>query len=181
MKHTLFLIASAREHGNSEILALEAAKQLPAEAQTWLRLQDLPLEPFEDIRHSVGVYPQPTGNAKILFDATLAASDIVMVSPVYWYNVPTTLKRYLDEMSAWMRVPEANFLERMSGKTMWVVSSLSGDPINAEPMLNTLRLSAQYLKMHFAGHVIGNGSKPGDVNKDIVALESARNLFVGGV
>jgi NAD(P)H-dependent FMN reductase len=181
MKHALFLIASAREHGNAEILALEAAKKLPAGAQTWLRLKDLSLDPFEDIRHSVGVYPQPTGNAKILFDASLAASDIVMVSPVYWYSVPTTLKRYLDEMSAWMRVPEANFLERMSGKTMWVISSLSGDPINAEPMLATLRLSAHYLKMHYAGHVIGNGSKPGDVNNDLVALEAARHLFGDGM
>jgi NAD(P)H-dependent FMN reductase len=179
LKHTLFLIASARENGNSEILAREAAKALPEHGQTWLRLQDLPLEPFEDIRHSVGVYPQPTGNAKILFEASLAASDIVMVSPVYWYSVPTSLKRYLDEMSAWMRVPEANFLERMSGKTMWVVSSLSGDAVNAEPMLSTLRLSAQYLKMNYAGHVIGNGSKPGDVNNDHTALEAARQLFGG--
>jgi NAD(P)H-dependent FMN reductase len=179
MKHTLFLLASARENGNSETLALEAAKKLPTDAQTWLRLQDLPLEPFEDIRHSLGVYPQPTGNAKILFDASLAATDIVMVSPVYWYSVPTTLKRYLDEMSAWMRVPEANFLEGMSGKTMWVISSLSGDPINAEPMLNTLRLSAHYLKMNYGGHVIGNGSKPEDVQNDLAALEAARQLFGG--
>jgi multimeric flavodoxin WrbA len=179
MKHTLFLIASARKNGNSEILAREAAKQLPEAAQTWLRLQDLPLEPFEDIRHSVGAYPQPTGNAKTLFDASLHATDIVMVAPVYWYSVPTTLKRYLDEMSAWMRVPEANFLERMSGKTMWVITSLSGDPINAEPMLATLRLSAQYLEMHYGGHVIGNGSKPGDVNNDQAALEAAHKLFGG--
>jgi NAD(P)H-dependent FMN reductase len=177
MKHTLFLIASAREHGNAEILALEAAKKLPADAQIWLRLQDLPLEPFEDIRHSVGVYPQPTGNAKILFDASLAASDIVMVTPVYWYSVPTTLKRYLDEWSAWMRVPEANFKAQMAGKTIWIISSLSGDASDAEPMLETMRRSSKYMGMCVGGQVIGNASKPGDINNDHVALEAARHLF----
>lgn len=179
MKHTLFLIASARENGNSETLAREAAKSLPADQQNWLRLQDLPLEPFEDIRHSVGVYPQPSGNAKILFDASLAASDIVMVSPVYWYSVPTTLKRYLDEWSAWMRVPEMDFKARMAGKTIWIISSLSGDAGDAEPMLETIRRSAKYLNMRVGGQVIGNGSKPGDVNNDHAALEAARQLFGG--
>ena len=179
MKHTLFLIASAREHGNSEILALEAAKALSADAQTWLRLQDLPLEPFADIRHSLGVYPPPTGNAKILFDASLAATDIVMVAPVYWYSVPATLKRYLDEWSAWMRVKDANFRERMAGKTVWIISSLSGDASEAEPMLETIKRSAHYLKMRLGGQVIGNGSKPGDVQNDQAALEAARQLFRG--
>ena len=179
MKHTLFLIASARENGNSETLALEAAKSLPADQQTWLRLQNLPLEPFADIRHSVGVYPQPTGNAKILFDASLAASDIVMIAPVYWYSVPATLKRYLDEWSAWMRVPEANFKARMAGKTIWIISSLSGEISDAEPLLGTLERSAKYMGMRVGGHVIGNGSKPGDVNSDHAALEAARRLFGG--
>ena len=179
MTHILFLLASARENGNSETLAREAAKSLPADQQTWLRLQNLPLEPFEDIRHSVGEYPQPTGNAKILFDASLAASDIVMVSPVYWYSVPSTLKRYLDEWRAWMRVPEANFKASMAGKTMWIISSLSAESAEAEPMLGTLERSAKYMDMRLGGQVIGNGSKPGDVNNDHAALEAARRLFKG--
>ena len=181
MKQTLFLLASARENGNSETLAREAAKTLPADQQTWLRLQDLPLEPFEDIRHSVGVYPQPTGNAKVLFDASLAASNIVMVAPVYWYSVPATLKRYLDEWSAWMRVPEANFKAQMAGKTMWIISSLSADVCEAEPMLGMLERSAKYMDMRMGGQVFGNGSKPGDVNNDHAALEAARRLFAGSV
>jgi hypothetical protein len=55
-----FLIASARRDGNTEVLMRKAAEHLPPQSrQQWLRLADLPLAPFDDIRHSVGVYPQP--------------------------------------------------------------------------------------------------------------------------
>jgi NAD(P)H-dependent FMN reductase len=55
----LFLLGSTRAGGNTEALARLAAEQLPADVkQTWLRLSDLPIEPFKDIRHEGdGVYP----------------------------------------------------------------------------------------------------------------------------
>ena len=181
MRRFLFLIASARTGGNTEILAREAAKHLPADArQTWLRLSEHPLEPFTDIRHSIGVYPHPTGHAKTLCEATLEATDIVMVSPLYWYSVSTSLKRYLDEWSAWMRVPDLQFKARMQEKTMWVIGNSAGDPSEAQPMFATLKYSAEYLHMRWGGHVLGHGSKPGDVLQDQAALEAARALFASG-
>ena len=47
-----FLITSARRNGNTEILTRKAAEILPQQyEQLWLDLLDLPLSPFEDIRH----------------------------------------------------------------------------------------------------------------------------------
>ncbi|NUO02748.1 MAG: flavodoxin, partial [Saprospiraceae bacterium] len=83
-RNFLFILGSGRRDGNSEQLARQAALHLPADAQAeWLHLLDLPMPPFEDIRHSVGVYPQPVGSEKTLFDATLVATDIVFVTPLY--------------------------------------------------------------------------------------------------
>jgi len=105
-RHFTFLIASARRDGNTELLTRKAAEHLPAGyGQQWLHLMDLPLSPFQDIRHSVGVYPQPQGNERILFDATLKASDLVFAVPLYWYSVPASAKLYLDYWSGWLRVP----------------------------------------------------------------------------
>jgi len=179
MRHFTFLITSARRDGNTEILTRRAADHLPAgSTQTWLNLLDLPLAPFQDIRHSVGVYPQPEGHERTLFDATMAATDLVFAVPLYWYSIPASAKLYLDYWSGWLRVPGADFKPRMAGKTMWGVSALSDeDPARADPLVGTLRLCADYLSMKFGGVLMGYGSKPGDVLNDTVALDKATTFF----
>jgi len=174
-----FLLASARRDGNTELLTRKAAESLPPEyGQRWLRLMDLPLAPFEDIRHSVGVYPQPEGNERVLFDATLAATDLVFAVPLYWYSVPAAAKTYLDYWSGWLRVPGADFKARMAGKKLWGVCALSDeDPARADPLIGTLALTADYLKMEFGGVLLGYGSKPGDIVADSAAFERAKTFF----
>jgi len=179
-RHFSFLLASARRDGNTEILARKAAAHLPSGfRQQWLRLMELPLAPFEDIRHSVGVYPQPTGNERILFDATMEATDLVFAVPLYWYGVPASAKLYLDYWSGWLRVPGADFKARMAGKKLWGVCALSDeDPARADPLVGTLRLTADYLGMAFGGVLLGYGNKPGEVLADAAALERARSFFM---
>jgi hypothetical protein len=174
-----FLIASARRDGNTEFLTRKAAEHLPSEyRQQWLHLMDLPLAPFEDIRHSVGVYPQPEGNERILFDATLNATDLVFGVPLYWYGVPSSAKLYLDYWSGWLRVPGADFKARMAGKTLWGVCALSDEDFSrADPLIGTLRLTADYLSMGFGGVLLGYGNKPGEVLNDATALNKATTFF----
>lgn len=178
-RHFTFLIASARRQGNSEWLARQAASHLPqGTAQQWLHLADLPLAPFEDIRHSVGVYPQPTGHEKVLFDATLTATDLIFVVPLYWYSVPASAKLYLDYWSGWLRVPGADFKPRMAGKTLWGVCALSEeDQTRADPLIGTLAITADYMSMKFGGVLLGYGNRPGDVEADKTATEKARTFF----
>jgi NAD(P)H-dependent FMN reductase len=188
MTHTsrrvLFLVASARRSGNSETLARRAEASLPeATAREWIHLQDVPLPPFVDHRHapgSDGTFPQPAGNEAVLLDATLAATDLVFVAPVYWYGLPASAKLYLDYWTAWMRVPGRDFRARMAGKTAWAIGALSDeDRALAEPLLQPLRMSARYLEMRWGGHLLGYGSRPGDVSADAEALAAADVFFRG--
>jgi multimeric flavodoxin WrbA len=181
-RRVLFLVASARAAGNSETLARRAEAGLPPfAAREWIRLDDVPLPPFVDRRHAAGsdgTYPEPGGNEAVLFDATLAATDVVFVAPLYWYSLPAAAKLYLDYWTAWMRVPGRDFRARMAGKTLWAIGALSDDdPALAEPLLQTLRLSARYLAMEWGGSVLGYGSKPGDVLADPAGLAAADALF----
>src|SRR5690242_3664785 len=95
----LFLVASARREGNTETLARIAASSLPSDIeQQWIHLDEFPLERFEDIRHHAGKnnpWPLPRGNEKYLLEATLAATDIVFVTPLYWYSLPSSAKLYI--------------------------------------------------------------------------------------
>ncbi|MFF7994146.1 flavodoxin family protein [Kitasatospora xanthocidica] len=178
----LFLDASARTGGNSARLArLAAESSLPEGAeQRWLRLDEHPLPPHRDRRHvGDGRTPEPVGHERTLLDATLAATDLVFVAPLYWYTLPTSAKLYLDHWSGWLRVPGLDFRARMGGATLWGVTALSSSADKAEPMIGTLRLTAEYMGMRWGGVLLGNGTRPGDVLSDERALIAAKSFFAG--
>ena len=180
MSHFLFLNATTREPGhigNSETLAQHAAASLPDDAeQVWIKLAELSLPPFVDLRHTVGSYPMPEGDAKTLLDETLAATDLVFVSPVYWFSIPSPAKTYLDHWSAWLRIPGVEFKEVMAGKRLWVIAT-SGNRERAQPMFDSYRLCAEFLGMQFMPPLWGKGGAPGAVLEDGEALAAAQTYF----
>ncbi len=132
----LFVLGSSRPDGNTELLAREAAAQLPAEVeQQWIRLAEHPLPDFVDLRHdSDHVRPPADTTAGLLLDSTLAATDIVIASPLYWYSVSGHTKRYLDYWSAWLRTPGVDFKATMAGRTLWGITALADrEPSVADP------------------------------------------------
>src|SRR4051794_25169463 len=94
----LFLLASTRVGGNTEQLARAAAKVIPPEVeQRWIRLTPEAWPPFADPRHDGdGVYPEPVGPERVLLEATLAATDLMIATPMYWYSISAAAKLYLD-------------------------------------------------------------------------------------
>ena len=179
-RHFLFIVSSARipgALGNTEWLAREAARHLPAGAtRTWLHLNALELAEFEDRRHDIGVYPMPTGDTSRLLDATLEATDLVFVTPLYWYSFPNRLKRYLDHWSAWMRVEGLDFKGRMAAKRVWAITT-SGNREKTQPMFDSLALCADFLAMQWQGPLWGQGGAPGAVEKDAAAVAAAATYF----
>ncbi|GAA1662477.1 NAD(P)H-dependent oxidoreductase [Glycomyces endophyticus] len=178
----LFLLGSSRTGGNTETLVRAAAEHLEPEAgQRWLRLADLDLPPFRDVRHlGDGRTPAAEGAERVLQEATLAATDVVVASPLYWYSVSGSVKNYLDHWSGWLRVPGLDFKARMRGRRMWGVT-VQGDeePDVAAPLAGTLRLSAEYMGMEWKGVLLGYGSRPGQVLRDERALTAAKTFFTG--
>ncbi|MEU9479119.1 NAD(P)H-dependent oxidoreductase [Streptomyces sp. NPDC048191] len=176
----LFVLGSARAEGNTELLARAAAEQLPGDVeQRWIRLAEHPLPDFPDLRHDTDHVRPPADSATgLLLDATLAATDIVIASPLYWYSVSSLTKRYLDYWSGWLRTPGLDFRATLAGRTLWGIAALAHDePSVADPYAGTLNNSAAYMGMHFGGVLLGNGSAPGDVLKDTDALTRAKSFF----
>jgi NAD(P)H-dependent FMN reductase len=178
--HVLFLTTSTREPGalgNTEWLAQQAAAALPAGTrQAWQHLPSMQMPLFVDQRHTTGQYPMPEGDMKTLLDATMAATDIVFVAPVYWYSIPAPLKIYLDHWSAWMRVPGLPFKEEMAKKTLWLITT-SGDRAKAQPMVDSIRLCAQFMAMNYGGELWGKGGPPDAVKADTAAVAQAAGFL----
>lgn len=180
MTNFLFLVASVREpghQGNTEWLARQAAESLPGDtAQTWLHLAALDIPAFVDRRHTVGTYPLPEGDLRTIFDATRACTDLVLVTPVYWYSYPGSLKRVIDHWSAWIRIPDVPFKEEMSKKRLWLVTT-NGDRLKAQPMIDSTRMCANFFSMAFGGVLWGKGGAPDVVKGDGGALADAQTFF----
>ena len=181
-KHVLFLVGSAREPGhigNTEWLARCAANALPPDTmQTWLPLSQMQIPPFVDQRHTQGVYPSPTTGSDLrrALDATMSATDIVFVSPVYWYAPPTAIKLYLDHWSAWMRVPNRGFKEAMAAKSLSAIVT-NGSRETAESTVKCYELSAQFVSMRWAGSLWGLGGLPDALKADAIAVEHAKSFL----
>lgn len=176
----LFIVGSARPNGNTELLARLAAKSLDADAgQVWLNLLHDPLPVFEDIRHhDTRKYSVANSVERRYIDETLAATDIVIVSPVYWYSLTASAKLYLDHWSAWMRLPDLDFRNRMRGKTLWGITVLSDEGLlGVQPLIETLRLSADYMDMKWGGVLMGYGNRPGDILNDPPSIDRAGKFF----
>jgi multimeric flavodoxin WrbA len=179
----VFILGSARYSGNTEHLARYAARSLPVSIkQTWIHLLDHDLPLFEDIRHhETKKYSVVSEAEQALLDATLAATDLVIASPVYWYSISAATKLYLDHWSGWMRLEGVDFKARMASKTLWAISALSDeDWSGAQPLIDTLRLSAGYMKMNWGGALLGYGNRPGDVMDNAPSLERAAKFFNKG-
>jgi multimeric flavodoxin WrbA len=168
-----FLLASTRADGNSEQLARRAAESLPDGATArWLRLTDHPLPPFVDTRHSTGYGPLEP-NAQLLREATMAATDLVLVTPVYWYGVSWPAKLYLDHWSGWMRDASVAFKAAMEGRRLWavIVDSDTEDEGSAYPLIEMLRRTAEYMHMKWGGVLLGHGNKPGEIGNGAAAAD----------
>ncbi|QGG40574.1 flavodoxin family protein [Aeromicrobium yanjiei] len=171
----LFLLGSARKDGNTELLARRAAEALPEEVeQQWIHLEEAALPRFVDHRHTGEEIPQPVGVEKELLNATLAATDVVLATPLYWYNVSGSTKVMLDYWAGWLKVPGLDFRARMNGKTLWTIMALGDEDFStAEPALATLEMTGSYLGMRWGGVLNGYSSAPGQVLEDEAALRRA--------
>ena len=68
----------------------------------------------------------------------------------------------------------------MRGKVLSLITVHASDEDDtvAQPLTDSLRMSADYMGMRWRGTLIGHGSAPGQVLTDTRALESARDFLL---
>lgn len=75
-----------------------------------------------------------------------------------------------------MRVPGRPFKDEMAKKTLRLVTT-SGDRAKAQPMVDSIRLCAQFMAMTYGGELWGKGEPPEAVKADAAAVAQAATFL----
>jgi len=79
-------------------------------------------------------------------------------------------------------VPGVDFRDRMRGKTLWAIAAHTAkDLAEVEPMLGTLRLTADYLGINWGGELLAYGNRPGEALEAPGVRDRARDLLASRV
>jgi multimeric flavodoxin WrbA len=170
----LVLYGSSRKDGNSELLTHKALENIE---HTSIYLREKHIEAITDKRHdSEGFKPVPDDYESII--QQVLEHDIILFStPLYWYGMSGVMKDFIDRWSQSLRSPGYNFKEALSQKKAYVIVAGGDNPkLKGLPLIQQFAYIFDFVGMPFAGYIIGEGNKPGDVLSDTTALFQAKEL-----
>lgn len=167
------LYASSRRGGNSERLAEVLVEGMDVDS---LFLTDYRIEPIIDYRHAEpGPYPED--DYRKLLDQVLKQDLLIFAVPIYWYGMPGQLKLFIDRWSQSLKENRKDFLDKMSGKRAYVLAVGDDDPhVKGRALIQQFRHIFDFVGIEFAGHVIGRGNRPGEIEQDAEAISAVREI-----
>ncbi|MFC4076041.1 flavodoxin family protein [Salinithrix halophila] len=167
------LYGSSRKNGNSEWLTKLFVNGFDADE---IYLSDYRIEPIIDYRHAEPG-PYPNDDYRKLIDRVLEQDTIVIATPIYWYGLPAQLKLFIDRWSQSLRENRTDFLANMANKRAYVIAIGDDEPhVKGQPLIQQLEYIFDFVGVNFAGHVIGKGRRPEDIEQDSKALTAIKNL-----
>lgn len=170
----LILYGSSRRGGNSEALADHLTRGLDC---TRIYLAEKRITPIIDKRHDPAGFSPVDDDQDALIEQMLSHDVIVFATPLYWYGMSGQMKLFVDRWSQSLRDRRIDFKNGMAGKKAYaVIVGGDGVRVKALPLVQQFQYIFDFMKMEFAGYVIGKGGQPGEVLNDERALADADAL-----
>jgi multimeric flavodoxin WrbA len=178
MRNVLILKGSPREHGNSAVLAKQAAEGARAAGA---QVEEIYLHGLEIRACDACDLCLEQGECVIeddmrpLYPKLAAADAILFASPVYWFSFSAQLKLCIDRWYAF----QANKLQEVSGKPFGIILTYGDSDLYSSGAINaihTFETMSRFLNSRIAGIVHGSLDKVGDAEKHPELLEQAFRL-----
>ena len=154
MGNIIALFSSSRRNGNTGQLMDRVAGELGIE------LIDLANYNFSDFDYD---HKNKDDDFYPLMCKVLEHDHIIFSSPVYWYAVTPSMKRFLDRISDFLTFPHLlNQGRQLRGKTGYVVCTSITEFVS-DSYLNAFKETFEYLGMNYGGHIhsdCSNGYHP---------------------
>ncbi|GEO66926.1 flavodoxin family protein [Levilactobacillus spicheri] len=153
---TLFINGSSRTAGNTVALGERLLTDIPHQT---IHLIDQHLNFDCDYRDTGHPQADPSDDYQQLMARFATADDIVLGTPVYWYNMTGQLKTFVDR---WFDSFTTGF--PFAGKRLYLVVVGADDPQHkALGIGQSLQDSCDWLKMTYMGATIVTADGPHDV------------------
>lgn len=142
----LMITCSSRPGSNSTFLAersTEVFSHLTQGSAERCEIERLHL-PDMKIAPNTGI-PVPADDYGRCVDSILKADVILFFTPVYWYNLPGSVKNFIDRLP-----PSPDFRAKLENKQLGMVFVSGSDPsAYSESLWKIQEMTSQRLKMHF--------------------------------
>jgi len=168
-------IGSSRIASNSEQLADYVLADIPHQK---IDLKNITIKPIHDLRHDDNGFQFVDDDYDQIIQAFLTSDIVIFATPIYWYSMSGTMKLFIDRWSQTLRDPEyPDFKDTMSSKEAYVIAVGGDNPyIKGLPLIQQFQYIFDFMGISFAGYVIGEGNKPGDIMEDSEALFAAEQI-----
>jgi multimeric flavodoxin WrbA len=168
------LYGSARRNGNTEILT---DRILDGKSCTKIYLSEHDIWPIDDKRHHPDGFGPVADDYQEIIEHVLQHDTILFATPVYWYGMSGIMKNFVDRWSQSLRDKSLDFKTEIRMKKAFVVAVGGDQPrTKALPLIQQFHYIFDFVGMEFAGYILGEGNKPGDILQDEVALFAADRL-----
>ena len=147
MNNTIAIFSSARANGNTEKLLNSLVLNTDIDI---INLSDYSFSEYDY------EYRNQDDDFLSLIENILSYEKIIFASPVYWYAVTPTMKKFLDRISDLLSVP--HLLEsgrRLRGKTAYVLCSSVSKEVSSS-FISAFKDTFEYLGMFYGGCLHAN-------------------------
>nr|WP_255553284.1 NAD(P)H-dependent oxidoreductase [Ktedonobacter sp. SOSP1-52] len=132
------------------------------------------MKPIVDQRHDPNGFDAVDDDYAQVLQQVRAHELLVFATPLYWYGMSGLMKNFIDRWSQSFRDTSINFKMEMATKRAFVVIVGDDEPEKkALPLVQQFQYIFDFMHMPLVGYLIGNGRKPGDIQKDLNTLENA--------
>ncbi|WNC70441.1 NAD(P)H-dependent oxidoreductase [Thalassotalea psychrophila] len=170
MNNTVAILSSARAHGNTEKLL----NSFTLNTNINVDIIDLSKYSFSEYDYN---YNNQDDDFLPLMEKILSYEKIIFASPVYWYAVTPTMKKFLDRISDLLDLPHLlDSGRRLRGKTAFVVCS-SASTQASNSFISAFKETFEYLGMYYGGFLHANCADGYQENNYVDDLNSFRLLF----
>ena len=172
----LGIVGSPRKNGNTDILVSEVLRgAMDAGSKVELIfLNDLEIKPCQAICSD---YCKSTSNCKIkddmkkLYNKLFESEIIILGTPIYWYGPSAQCKAFLDR---WYAFSHPKYILKMRGKKLILIAPFEESNTSvADPLLEMIIKSVNYLDMKFHGSLLVSVKEKGAIKQNLEAMKRA--------
>ncbi len=174
MKKVLVLYGSSREGGNTEALTEVVVDGI---ASTKIHFRQKRILPIDDRRHTADGFQPVDDDYDAIVQDVLNHDILLFATPIYWYGMSGIMKDFVDRWSQSLRDKRYRFKEELGKKQAYVIMTGGDQPrLKGLPLVQQFKYIFDFVSLPFAGYIIGEANKPGDILTDSRALFEARQL-----